>query len=152
MHSPCSAQTGSCMGVIGRYHSSEVDTEKSGVKLRRPPHNWDRKRARGFLEAPRSRHIALHCRAKMPARSASKQLGRFNAAARRIVGFGCPNMVYELATTSPIDLFKSPKCLGDFAFAIDWDKYLFGRPKRIKLPRSGCFVFGFAATKHFNRE
>src|SRR5262249_44637479 len=73
MHSPCSAQTGSCMGVIGRYHSSEVDTEKSGVKLRRPPHNWDRKRARGFLEAPRSRHIALHCRAKMPARSASNQ-------------------------------------------------------------------------------
>src|SRR5215471_2367484 len=124
MHSLCSAQTGSCMGVIGRYHSSEVDTEKSGVKLRRSPHNWDRKRARGFLEAPRSRHIALHCRAKMPARSASKQLARFNAAARRIVGFGCPNMVYELATTSPIDLFKSPKCLGDFAFAIERQDHL----------------------------
>jgi hypothetical protein len=65
----------------------------------------------------------------MPARSASKQLARFNARARRIVGFGCPNMVYELATTSPIDLFKSPKCLGDFAFAIDLDKYLLWKTK-----------------------
>ena len=36
------------MGVIGRYHSLEVDTEKSGGKLRRPPHNWHGKRARIF--------------------------------------------------------------------------------------------------------
>src|SRR5215469_9018819 len=124
MHSLCSAQTGSCMGVIGRYHSSEVDTEKSGGKLRRPPHNWHRQSARGFLEAPRSRYIALHCRAKSGA-SASKQLARFNAVTRRIVEFGCPNMVYDLVNHLPIDFLKGPKCLSDFAFAIDLDKYLF---------------------------
>jgi hypothetical protein len=31
-----------------------------------------------------------------------------------------PNMVYDLVNHLPIDLFKSPKCLSDFAFAIDW--------------------------------
>src|SRR5215510_6051834 len=121
MHSPCSAQTGSCMGVIGRYHSSEVDTEKSGVKLRRPPHNWHRQSARGFLEAPRSRYIALHCRAKSGA-SASKQLARFKAATRRIVGFAGPEDGLRPGQNHfPIDRFKSPKCLSDFAFAIDLD-------------------------------
>ena len=53
------------MWSIMLFAGVEVDTEKSGAKLTPQPQNWRSKSARGFSEAPRSRYIALHCRAKI---------------------------------------------------------------------------------------
>src|SRR5215468_8230346 len=106
MHSSFSAQTGSCTGVIGRYHSSEAATERSGAKLTLQLHNWGRKNGRGSLAERRLRYIVWYCRAKSGA-SASKQLAVFLTPRRGAsLDLLAPKMVYDLVNHFPIDLFK----------------------------------------------